>query len=227
MAVLKMKLRARLIRKSFSVALPQTNAPALASAFPQVCTTASISFSIPSAAATPRPCGPRTPVACASSTTTRGAVLAREAQNLAERRNVAFHAEDALGDDDARAAGRAMRLERVLEKGEIEVRIDDFVRAGEAHAVDQAGVIERVGKDDVAAACRMELSRPDIRRVAGTEIERRFGAGEVGELGFKLHPFARNCRKAAASRWSRRGAGALDGFGDGFACSRGSSASPR
>ncbi len=64
------------------------------------------------------------------------------------------------------ASGRAgVVAQGIFKKLQIAVRIDHFLRAREADAVDQAGVIQRVGENNVAGL-QQELSRPTIRRVA-------------------------------------------------------------
>ena len=63
-----MKLRAREVSQSATRAEPATKAPKLPSAFPSVPMRTSTRPLTPCASAHPAPLGPRTPVACASST---------------------------------------------------------------------------------------------------------------------------------------------------------------
>ena len=57
-------------------------------------------------------------------------------------------------------------------------------RPGEPAAVDDAGVVELVGEDDLAAPARPR--RPDVREVAGAEEQRRLGALELREPPLEL-----------------------------------------
>ena len=50
----------------------------------------------------------------------------------------------------------------------------------------------------------MDAEQADIGGVAGTEIQSRFGADELGQFATPILPRLRRCRKAAGSRWNRR-----------------------
>ena len=50
----------------------------------------------------------------------------------------------------------------------------------------------------------MAAEQTDIRGIAGVEIQSRFRARELRELGLELLPKSPHCRKAAASRWNPR-----------------------
>ena len=77
-------------------------------------------------------------------------VAAGELDDLGQRRDVAVHREDAVGDDQrAAAVGLAQAPREVLD---VAVVVDEGLRPGEPAAVDDRGVVERVGEDDVAAA---------------------------------------------------------------------------
>ena len=98
-----MKVRARLIRKRRRFSEPQTNAPAAASALPQVCTVARHARGEPSlrhAAAAAR---------AAHADRVRliddqfGAVAFGKRGKIGKRRAVAFHAENAFDHDHARS----------------------------------------------------------------------------------------------------------------------------
>ena len=84
--------------------------------------------------------------------------------------------------------------------------INHFARAREAHAVDQAGVIEFVGKDDVVLS-QNRSKKTNVRRVAATEVERGFGAGKFGEFLLERVPFmqvpGKQARTSAADSWRR------------------------
>ena len=107
-------------------------------------------------------------------------VLARELDDLGELREVAFHREDAVGDDQlARVAWRG--LESVPERTHVGVRIDDLRRrARQPDRVDEARVVQRVGEDHrrlVGEARNAGLVRVPARDVR----ERGLGSGEIRE----------------------------------------------
>ena len=78
------------------------------------------------------------------------AVAAGQLEQLRQRRDVAVHREDAVGDDQRAApAGLAQPPGEVLE---VAVAVDEGLGAGEPAAVDDAGVVELVGEDDLALA---------------------------------------------------------------------------
>ena len=72
-----------------------------------------------------------------------------ERGELAQRRPVSVHGEHGVGDHDLAARRFA---ERLLHRGHICVRIDLDAGAGKAAAVDDRGVIQRVGEDQVFGA---------------------------------------------------------------------------
>ena len=79
-------------------------------------------------------------------------VAAGELDELAQRRDVAVHREDAVGDDQPRVgAGLAQAPLEVLD---VAVAVDEGPRAGEPAAVDDAGVVELVGEDDATVPAR-------------------------------------------------------------------------
>src|SRR5487761_40381 len=104
--------------------------------------------------------------------------------------DIAFHAENTFRDDDFRAGARRIVAKRLLEKLQIAVRINDFSRAGESNAVDQAGVVQRVGENNIAGP-RNRTENPYIRGVSRTEIKRGLRASEISELEFQFLPLAR------------------------------------
>src|SRR5262245_10826834 len=77
-------------------------------------------------------------------------MLSAERDELRQLGYISFHAEDAVGDDPATGLAR-VSLESGLEIGEVAVFID-LARdrfADEADAVDDAGVVQLVGENDV------------------------------------------------------------------------------
>ena len=105
----------------------------------------------------------------------------------AERRQIAVHAEHALGDDERPA--RARCGQGALDRIEVQVRIDELARAGHADAVDQAGVIERVGEDQIVASDERR-QQAEVGAVARAEEQRGLAAAERGQA------------RSVASKWS-------------------------
>src|SRR6266436_5483860 len=101
-------------------------------------------------------------------------------------------------------------MERVSEEFEVPVRIDNFLRAREADSVDQARVVERVGKNGVTGL-QKATEETDVGGVTRTKIERSFGAGKVREFRFDILPFARIAGKQPGTRGGDR-LGARDRF---------------
>jgi hypothetical protein len=120
-----------------------------------------------------------------------------------QRRDVAVHAEDAVGGHQDRPirppadldlAAPGGNLDLVLRAGvaqqapqgfDVLVREDDPRRLAHAHAVDDRGVVERVRDDQVVLAGQ---DRDDARvgREARLEGQDRLGVLEVGQLGLEL-----------------------------------------
>lgn len=135
------------------------------------------------------------------------AVAAGELHELAEGDDIAFHAENAFGDDELRAGRACVFLKGAFEKAQIAVGINDFAGVRKANAVDETGMIERVGEDDVAIA-QNGTEQADIGGVAGAEVERGFRTNEIRELGFDGFPVARvSGKQARASGGDARGRG--------------------
>ena len=67
---------------------------------------------------------------------------------------------------------------------EIEVRGHDHPRATQAAAIDNRGVVQLVGNDDVPWP-RERGKEPDVRGVAGREQERGIEADPVGKRAFE------------------------------------------
>ena len=78
----------------------------------------------------------------------QGVVLLREVADLVHRGDVAVHGEDAVGDDDAEAAGLGL-LELGLEVRHVGVGVTETLGLAKADAVDDGGVVQGVGDDGI------------------------------------------------------------------------------
>ncbi len=125
-----------------------TNPPATPSALPPVCTVASTRSLSPAAATAPAPC-PNRPVAWASSTMTCAPVRLGCGRQGPQRRQVAVHAEHALGDHVLFAFRGRRGVEQTRERVGVPVRIDDAPRAREPQGVDDRGVVQGVREHGV------------------------------------------------------------------------------
>ena len=74
-----------------------------------------------------------------------GAIALAQGQQRGQRRQVAIHAEDAVGDDDP-GFGCAVR-QQGRQGIEVRMRIHARLDAGQARAVDQRGVVQRFRKN--------------------------------------------------------------------------------
>ena len=98
---------------------------------------------------------------------------------LGERRRVAVHREDRVGDDQL--ARRARLGQQPFELVEITVPVTVQLGARQPRSIDDAGVVEAVEKDGrVAVAERGD--RADVGQVAGADHERRLAALEGRDL---------------------------------------------
>ena len=165
---------------------------------PSVPTSRSTSSSRPAAATVPRPPGPTVPVACASSTISLQRWLRASSQEALERRPVAVHREEAVGDDQRRPrAGRAQPPGKVLE---VAVAVDEGLGPRQPASVDDAGVVELVAEDDLAAL-REGGDGAGVGEVSGPEQERRVVALERGQ------PLLEGAVRVHAAGDQARGAG--------------------
>ena len=104
---------------------------------------------------------------------------------LRQRPEVAVHAEDAVGDQQLALAGRQLRDD--LARGvDVLVREDLDRRAAQAAAVDDAGVIQLVGDDDVIFG-QDGRDRAGVGREAALKDDDGLDLLELGELPFELH----------------------------------------
>jgi hypothetical protein len=108
-----------------------------------------------------------------------GVVAVGELDDLLERRDVPVHREHAVRDDQAPPpVGLAQAPGEVLG---VAVVVDEHVGAGEPAAVDDAGVVQLVGENDISLACE-RLHHAGVGQVARAEQHAALAALEVGEL---------------------------------------------
>jgi hypothetical protein len=133
------------------------------------------------------------------------AVAARQLGDLLQRRDVAVHREDRLGDDERRARARLLQAPR--EVLDVVVRVDERLRARQPAAVDDRGVVELVGEDHLARA-RQRADDAEVRQVARAEQQRGLGALEGGEALLEAavdrHRAADEARRARADAPTQR-----------------------
>ena len=105
-----------------------------------------------------------------------GVVVAREMGEFFERGDVAVHAEERVGHDDASRVGGGSCAQHPLEVLRAVVAVDVRGGAGEAARVDDAGVVEGVGEDVVAVAGEGG-EHTKVGLVSGGEDEGGFATG--------------------------------------------------
>jgi hypothetical protein len=111
-----------------------------------------------------------------------GLLQARGERQFAQRRDVAVHAEDAVGRDHRRAVGRATQLpHRALGIG---MRVTAQAAAGQACGIDQAGVVEAVLHADVVLA-QQGLQDREVGEIAAAEDQRARIAEPAREFLFQ------------------------------------------
>ena len=109
----------------------------------------------------------------------QGVVFLREVADLVHRGDVAVHREDAVGDDDAEPLGLGF-LQAALEVCHVGVRVAVADRLAQAHAVDDGGMVERVGDDGVLGR-EQGLEHAAVGIEAGGIQNRVFGVEVVGD----------------------------------------------
>ena len=102
---------------------------------------------------------PSTPRPCASSTSSQARCRAASRRQLAQRRDVAVHAEQAVGGDQR--AVRAMPASACAAAAASACAIAQQPRAGQPCAVDQRGVVEPVLQHALVAAGQAPTARRD------------------------------------------------------------------
>ncbi len=66
--------------------------------------------------------------------------------------DVSIHAENAFGNDNPAMSRASRQTKSVFQRIQVQMRIDDFASAGQAHAINQAGMIALIGKHNVLFA---------------------------------------------------------------------------
>ena len=110
---------------------------------------------------------------------------ARSAE-LVDGADVAVHGEDAVGDEELAAGLVLDLLEELFGVGDVFVAEDLDLGTGEAGAVDDAGVVEFVGEDEVFFA-EDAGDGAGVGGEAGLEDDAGLDAFEGGDLFFELH----------------------------------------
>ena len=157
--MLKINVRARLIRNRRRFSEPHTNAPAAASALPQVCTVASTRSESPACATQ------SAALRSAHSNGVRfvndqfGAVEIGERGQIGQRRAVALHAEKAFDHDHARPGQAFGAPQFIFQEIQIEMRKNDALAFGQANSVNEAGMVGAVRENNVLSR-RMAVSSP-------------------------------------------------------------------
>ena len=115
-----------------------------------------------------------------------GAVAFGERSQFADRADIAIHGEDSIGDDQL-AAGFVLHFTKQLfAVSDILVAKDLDGRPRETCAVDDGGVVELVGEDEILLA-ENGADGACVSRKAGLEDDAGFHVLERGDLLFKLH----------------------------------------
>ena len=139
-------------------------------------------------------------------------VLLGQGADLVHRRQVAVHAEDAVGDDDANAPVLVF-LKFLLQVRHVAVFVGVVHRLRQADPVDDAGVDQTVGDHDVVRA-EDGFEDAGVGIEAAREEDGVFGAEELGQLAleFAVHvlraadePDARHAVAAFVEGFVRRG----------------------
>ena len=107
-----------------------------------------------------------------------------EVADVAEPGEVSLHAEDAVGGDHPEP-GRIRLLQLGLEVGHVAVGVDLPLGAAQPHAVDDAGVIERVADYGVLGA-EYGLEQARIRVEARRVEDRVLGAHELAQAPLEV-----------------------------------------
>ena len=145
---------------------------------PRVPTTTSTSPLSPAAATEPRPPGPTAPVACASSTISRQSWRrARRASSSSGATSPSIEKTPSVTIREPRPAASRSPQARC---SSVAVAVDEGLGPREPAAVDDAGVVELVGEDDLASAGEGG-DRAHVGEVARAEQQRRLVALELGQ----------------------------------------------
>ena len=113
------------------------------------------------------------------------AVLLAERDDLGQRRDVALHRVDAVDHDEDAAAVLLRGLQPLLEQVQAVVAERAQLRLREQAAVEDRGVVARVGDHGVLRA-EDRAERAEVGLMAGGEDERVLGPEPLGELALEL-----------------------------------------
>ena len=134
-----------------------------------------------------------------------GAIPFAQFGDLAQRGDIAVHAEERFGDDEQLTTGGGLasrRPQTVFEIAEVIVAVNEAFRFREPQAVDDRGMVGLVG-DGVIIRADDGAEQAKIRDVAAGEHERRLGAVPGGEGRFHFVP-----QRVMAAQQARGGAAA-------------------
>ena len=176
--------RERFRSQSTISALAAVNPPlAPPSVLPSVPVMTSMRSRTPSSSAAPRPVGAEVAGGVAVVDPDRRVVLVGQVADVRQLRQVAVHAEDAVGEDQLEPA--ALRFfELGLQVGHVVVLVAEPLGLAEPHAVDDRGVVQFVGEDRVLLG-EQRLEQPAVGVEAG-DVEDAVGlAEELGDLLFE------------------------------------------
>ena len=175
-----MRVRARFSSQAISSDEPQTYPPQLPAALESVpiCTSAG--------------CDGQTPRPWASSVISQASCRRASSPSSADRPEVAVHAEDRLGQDQAASEPAAVGLQQLAAMADVVVVEPQHGRAGEPGPVPHAGVAEPIGEDQVVRADQGR-DHPDIRQVSAAEDEGPLGAFHLREERLELGDRADGC----------------------------------
>ena len=111
-------------------------------------------------------------------------VLSGQLHDGFEVDDVGVHGEHALSDDDALVECLGLD-EQLLEVGEVDVPVDEFLGFAQLEGVDDGGVVEFVGEDGVFRA-EVAFEEAEVGLVAGGVDAGLFGAVEFCEFELQL-----------------------------------------
>ena len=111
-------------------------------------------------------------------------VLVGQLADVRQLRQVAVHAEDAVGEDHLESAVLGL-FELGLQIGHVVVLVAEALRLAQTDAVDDAGVVQLVAQDRVLLA-EQWFEQPAVGVEAGDVEDRVFLAEEVGDRLFEL-----------------------------------------
>ena len=125
-------------------------------------------------------------------------MLAREASDLFERRDVAIHGEHALGQDEARPLISLILTQKLAEMDGVAMTVADLPHASGLTAEMHARVIEPIGEYERLGAehgpVEQRLKHGGVGLEAGRHHQRGRLALERGNLGLDRAQTGRDCR---------------------------------